>query len=114
MVEKQFNYFSDPANGFTNGVVEIYTGSSPVRSGAAVSIDRLAEEVSSLGVRPGDLMHFYNGDGELHHAAVVSSVIGEEISYAGNSKRRFDAPVGSALGPGNFDGVFIVRIKDSA
>lgn len=114
VVEKQFNYFSDPANGFTNGVVEIYTGSSPVRSGAAVSIDRLAKEVSSLGVRPGDLMYFYNGDGELHHAAVVSSVSSKGIGYAGNSKRRFDAPVGDALGPKDFDGVFIVKIKDSA
>lgn len=52
VVENQFNYFSDPANGFTNGVVEIYGGSGPKRNGTAASVDKLTAGTTALGVKP--------------------------------------------------------------
>lgn len=57
-------------------------------------------------------MYFYDDNGNVAHATVVSSVAKNEISYAGNSKRRFDANLSKVLKSGDFAGVYIVRLKD--
>lgn len=109
----QFEYFSDPANGFTSKqVIDVHKGPAASGKGAVnVGLSDLPSQLPSLGVQPGDVMYFYNKEEGVHHATVISKIEDGEIYYSGNTVNRFNHPL--SLGIGNDDGVLLIRINDA-
>ncbi len=109
----QFDYFSNPDNGYINGqIIDVYKGQTASGKGSQnIPIDDLSAQVSSLGVQPGDLLYFYKDDG-IHHAAVVSEVADGKILYSANSITRYDHDLEEAIK--NEKGILIVRLKDES
>ena len=116
MASAQYEYFSNPDNGFVNtkkvefnnaGVSQSDSGVIKITSAAGVR-----EAVAEANIQTGDLVYFINEDGKVHHAAIVSDVSDDDILYAGNTKRRFDESLSDAIGPNGEYGVVIVRIND--
>ena len=95
----QFNFFSNPDNGFINGRVLTITNTS------------ILELIIRYGnIQVGDLVYFSDDGGQsMFHAAIVSSVSATEIYLAGNTNDWLD----EALSPRIRDRtIYIVRLRD--
>ena len=100
--DKQYNYFSDPDNGYINGEVIVIDSQS--------DIQRVANDSVNL-VQPGDLLYFdFDNDGEIDHATMVSSVTNDNLYFTGNTVRRFNQSLSESYVDGNC--LYIVRIND--
>ena len=111
-VPEQFEFYSNPSNGRIEGsVLNVYGAKGSEKKGKEnVSVNDVGSLLSGLGVQKGDLIYFYDSNGKVHHAGMVSSVDTGEILYTANSISRFDASLESALE--EEAGVYIVRLKD--
>ena len=116
MASKQYEYFSNPENGYINSSEIIIENESvtQLNNGALkiTSAEGIKAVASEGNVQIGDLVYFINEVGTVHHAAIVSNVEDGDIKYAGNTKRRFDASLSATIGPDGEYGVVIVRIND--
>lgn len=54
----------------------------------------------------------YSSVSNVEHASIISSIKEGQISYSGNTTRRYNNPSADALKSGKYGGVYIVRIKD--
>ena len=82
VVTPQFEYYSNPENG--------YTGKPPV---VITSPDELAGAVEKYGIQKGDLMYWSKDGGKtLYHATIISDIEDGKIKYAGhtNPAKRTD------------------------
>lgn len=92
-------------------VIDVCRGSSSSgKREVNIGYSDLASKLSSLGVRPGDAMYFYNEEEGVHHATVISKVDDNTIYYSGNTVNRFDQDIDDVID--NESGVLIVRIND--
>ena len=83
----QYEYFSNPANGYINGDVVTITSAADIPSVLAQC------EAEGKPVQVGDLMYFTpNGEGGdgTHHASIISTVNSQEIKYAAHTDEKFD------------------------
>jgi len=86
-VSNQYQYFSDPKNGYSNSKVYIS------------DVEDIKEAVKSGSVRVGDLVYWFEVGKELpHHAAIVSAVGSSEIYYAAHSNDHIRNELSKALG----------------
>ncbi len=96
----QYDYFSNPDNGYINGeVIHIKTQEELVRA---------AKEGN---IQTGDLLYWDRKGKGVTHASIISKVAGDEILFAGNTRARFDYSVKNALGDYK-GGIYIIKIKD--
>ena len=96
----QYEFFSNPDNGFIRGdVINIS------------SVSEMEQKLEAYVIQKGDLMYFYDEDGVVHHATIISNIDGRGILYSGNTSARYDYPLRDAFENGE-NGVYIVRIKD--
>ena len=87
LAHTQYEYFSNPANGYIDGDVITIMDASDISSVLA----QCAAEGNPIQV--GDLMYFTaNGEGGdgTHHASIISSVNSQEIKYAAHTLEKFD------------------------
>ncbi len=109
----QFDYISDPSNGFTSkSVVNVYGNRQYGQNTTKVSYSDLSSQISSLGIQAGDAMYSYNEAEGVHHASIVLKVKDGKMYYSANSLNRYDNDF--AYGLRDNDGVLIVRINDAA
>lgn len=95
--EEQFDYFSNPYNGYTsNKVITID------------SVDGIQDALENNTIQKGDLMFFEDESG-IFHATIISSVDDNMIYYAGNSSKQYDKALEDGLGN---DKVKIVIMND--
>lgn len=99
LAREQFNYFSNPDNGYINGDVITIT-----------SKEEMHEALTTKNIQKGDLMYFFNEEG-VHHATIISNIGEEGILYSANTNRRFDYLLIEALENGD-KGVYVVKIND--
>lgn len=99
LASKQFEYFSNADNGYINGEVITIT-----------SEEEMFKVLKNENIQKGDLMYFFDENGNVHHATIISSVRKEGIYYAGNTKRRYDASLAEALSSN--PGVYIVKLNN--
>ncbi|GMO38584.1 MAG: hypothetical protein Ta2B_18160 [Termitinemataceae bacterium] len=95
----QFDFFSNPHNGYINGDVL-----------SVSSTEDMNNAIKDGGVKPGDLLYFRAGDGEMH-ATMITKVANDEIHYSANTKSRNDEKLSKHF---NAEKIFIIRIKDDA
>jgi cell wall-associated NlpC family hydrolase len=100
LARKQYQYFSNPSNGYINGEVIIISSSEDIANYAA-----------NGGIQPGDLLYFAPDGETVHHATIITKVDNNKIYYAGHTNSAFDKPLSEGIGN---DTVFIVRIRDDA
>ena len=83
----QYEYFSDPKNGYANGTIDIGSYNKNNTS----DTERVESDIQEAAqtVQPGDLLYWDDGDG-VHHATIVTKVKDGEIYYSGNT----NAPAG--------------------
>lgn len=110
---EQFNYFSNPDNGYINGeVINITMPNKPALNGSVeIPYSDLSSQLSSLNIQPGDLLYFYNEEG-VHHATIVSKVENGSIYYSANTNNRFDENLKTAVDGNTEHGFLVVRVKD--
>lgn len=91
----QYEYSSNPLNGYTAGnVINIYGSQGYSVSGMNnVKFEDLSSNIESLGIQKGDLLYFYNAEEGVHYATVISKIDDQGIYYSANSNRRFDEPL---------------------
>lgn len=100
----QYNYFSNPENGFINGeVIEIN------------NVSELAEEAKNGGIQAGDLLYFdENRDGVPNHAAMISKVDSGMLYYTAHTFARFNQPLSAYFCTRNNEArVYIIKLKNS-
>ena len=105
--KSQFEYFSDPTNGYINGEV--------------IKIDQCNEEtiekaIEENNIQPGDLLYFANSDtGNVSHSTMVSSIDNNMLHYAAHSNSYVAK---SVMDADKFQSgeqyLYVVRIKDDA
>ena len=103
----QYEYFSNPANGYINGDVVTITSASDIPSVLAQC------EAEGKPVQVGDIMYFTpNGEGGdgTHHAAIISTVHSQEIKYAAHTQERFDETLGDRQLKN--EDICIIRLRD--
>ena len=76
LANSQFQYFSNPSNGFISGeVIEIHPGSK--------------QDISSAikqNVQKGDLLYWdFEGDKKINHATILTAVTNDAIFYGGHT-----------------------------
>ncbi len=110
----QYEYFSNPDNGYINGdVINITLPNKPALNGAIeVPYSDLNDQLSSLNIRPGDLLYFYNEEG-VHHSTMVSKVENGAIYYTANTTARFDENLKTAVDEESEYGFLVIRINDT-
>ena len=92
---RQYQFFSDPFNGFVNNTYSVDKG----------GINNLAQ---SGNVKPGDLIYFSNSNSSsIYHAAMIVRVEGGEIYYMHNS-----GPVGERQASQVSANMFIISLND--
>jgi len=96
---KQYEYFSNPANGYINGDVIVIS-----------NVNQIANAAKNMGIQPGDLMYFV-GENGVHHSTMITRITNTEIYYAGHTNNWDYRELSLGLGS---ERVFIVRIKDDA
>ncbi len=100
----QYEYFSNPKNGFINGkVIKDIKNSNDVKTSLS----------KYKNIQPGDLLYFLDKDGKVEHATIITTVENNDIYFAGNTRRRFDYSLKESLEDSKYGGVFIIRMKDS-
>lgn len=111
VASRQFEYFSDPKNGYINGnVINITKPNKPaINNSTEVPYSNLSSQLSSLNIQPGDLLYFYNEHG-VHHSTVVSKVDDDMIYYTANTNNRFNESLETAVD--GESGFLVVRIND--
>ena len=99
LARSQYEYFSNPANGYINGEVIIISG-----------VDQIANAANNMGIQKGDLMYFGSlGASQPHHASIITKIENDEIHFSAHTSSRSNEPLTLRLGDGQ---VFIVRIND--
>jgi hypothetical protein len=94
----QYQYFSNPANGFINGEI------------LAIDSSNMMQMLRDNNIQMSDLLYWSNDGGNtMYHATIISRVTDTGIYYAGNTSSRFDHPLMDSIGNGT---VYIVRLKD--
>jgi hypothetical protein len=106
MANSQFEYFSNPNNGFINGEV--------IRIGTIAEMD---DAVRNKNVQIGDMVYWGN-DESVHHAAMITGFSKDEktdkmvILYSAHTESRSDEKItAKQLEDEN---IYIIRIKDDA
>lgn len=109
----QYEYFSDPKNGYTNGTIDIGSYNKNNTS----DTERVESDIQEAAqtVQPGDLLYWDDGDG-VHHATIVTKVKDGEIYYSGNTNAPAGGPsqdvsMKETMGD-NGESVHIVKLKD--
>ena len=99
VAQAQYDYFSDPENGYIYGEVIVISDT-----------DDIAAVLEENNIQKGDLMYWSEGsDDEIHHATMISSV-DDTIKYTGNTMTRFDKALEESLGN---ETVYIVCLRDN-
>ncbi len=107
LAKKEYEYFKDAEYGYRNGDVIEITSTQDIPSVLA----RCAAE--GIPIQTGDLMFFaYKGEGEggVHHAAMISYADLNCIKYTSHTDPQFDKDLSGHLTKNN---VFIIRLHDS-
>jgi hypothetical protein len=98
VASEQFDFFSNPSNGYINGdVLNIH------------SVEDIANAINDSGVQVGDLLYF--GEGEDMHATIITKIENGDIMYSANTNSRKDESLTRHL---NEDNIRIIRIQDDA
>ena len=99
MANSQFNYFSNPDNGYTSYDEPIIIS----------DVDQIRIAID-LGVQIGDLIYFSKDGGEtVHHAAIINYITYNNIFYAAHSVSAFDKSIRDLL---DEETAIIVRLSD--
>ncbi len=99
VVQDQYNYFSNPDNGYILGEVIVIS-----------SIEEISEAIETHNIQKGDLLYWSEGsEDELEHSTMISKIEDGMIYFTANTMTRFDQRLDSKLGT---DTVYIIRIKD--
>lgn len=109
--QDQYDYFSDPKNGYINSKADITTVNSVSSQGANGVKNRIAQAAQT--VEPGDLVYWVD-DNRVHHATIVTDVKDGEIMITGNTDAYVDEPLSERMAAEeNADqSVRIVHLKD--
>jgi len=100
LAKSQYEYFSNPQNGYINGEVLKFRASE------------IEYYANNGGIQTGDLLYFAGTDGNnLHHATIVTKVENGDIFYAGHTNERFDY---SLTGANSNEWFFVIRLFDDA
>lgn len=105
LARNQYDYFSNPKNGYSNGTIDIGSYDRKNSDNTKHDIQQAAQTV-----QPGDLLYWDDGDG-VHHATIVTKVENGHIYYSGNTDSKKDADLEQAM-KGNGESVHIVKLKD--
>ena len=100
MAEKQYQYFSDPQNGYINGEV-IHIN----------SVEELLAAGKTGGIQTGDLLYWAWFENTITHATVISKVENGDIFFSGNTSAKFDRLVKDYLERYE-GGIYIIKLKD--
>ncbi|MDR2196682.1 MAG: amidase domain-containing protein [Coriobacteriales bacterium] len=94
----QYEYFSNPANG--------YTREEPL----SLTRGTISFYASTGDIQPGDLLYFAGPEGtNVHHAAAVSRVDASMIYYTAHTEPNFNRALVEKIGD---ETVLIIRIRD--
>jgi hypothetical protein len=97
-VSAQYEYFSNPKNGYSNSIVDIKS---------AIDVSNAARSGS---VQLGDLVYWFKSEESLpHHAAIVSDIAENEIYYAAHTNDWARKELSMKIGD---ERVQIVHIND--
>lgn len=99
LAAKQYEYFSDPDNGYISG--EVLT----------VEASTISSVAGNSKIQMGDLLYFAEDGTNPHHATIITKVCGGEIYYAGHTSSRFDKALSEAIGS---EVCYIIRLRDDA
>jgi cell wall-associated NlpC family hydrolase len=98
--KSQFDYFSNPENGYINGNV------------LSITKNEIANTANNMDIQKGDILFFqHEGENEPYHAAIITGVENGEIKYSAHTNSRNDAPLSEYI---KNDTVLIIRINDNA
>jgi hypothetical protein len=98
VASEQFDFFSNPDNGYIDGnVLSIHSN------------EDIASAINDSGVQVGDLLYF--GEGENMHSTIITNTENGDIKYSANTKSRKDEFLTNHL---DEDNIRIIRIKDDA
>ena len=100
VAEKQYQYFSDPQNGYINGEV-IHIN----------SVEELLAAGKTGGIQTGDLLYWAWFENTITHATVISKVENGDIFFSGNTSAKFDRLVKDYLERYE-GGIYIIKLKD--
>jgi RHS repeat-associated protein len=102
MARNQYEYFSNPQNGYINGDVIVINNP-----------DEIPYAINHWGIQAGDLMFFANDTDGIHHATMITEVnkSNDEIKYSAHTRPRQGDDLKLNMGS---ERVHIIRIKDSA
>ena len=101
LAQKQFEFFSNPYNGFIEGdVLQLW------------SIEGMEYNVKYSNIQVGDLMYFADRETRtIHHATIISKVENGKVYFAGHTNSRYEQDLSDYF---DDEMVFIVRIRDAA
>ena len=71
----------------------------------------MSKVLETENIQKGDLMYFFDENGNVHHATIISGINENGIFFSGNTKRRFNYPLVNAFLDGE-NGVYIIMIND--
>ena len=106
MANRQYRFFSTPANGYINGDVKVIHSADEIQG----VIDQCNAEGKPL--QKGDLLYFsHKGEGEdgVHHASMISYTDGNCIEYTAHTDPQFNENIAGHL---DIDDIYIIRIQD--
>ncbi len=100
LAKEQYNFFSDPDNGYINGdVIEIK------------NVDDIPHILDNYDIQKGDLLYWSHGDeDDISHASMISNIKDNMILYTANTRSRFDYRVDKSFA--SYSAIYIVRINN--
>lgn len=106
--QNHYDYFSDPANGYLNGIINI----DSYDENSERDIERIEKDIRNAAqtVQPGDLL-YWGKNNDIHHATIVTKVENSHIFYSGNTEQRTDYDLQTAMSD-NREPVHIIKLKD--
>ena len=99
--EDQYEYFSNPDNGYING--------NPITINPT---DDIPSIIQNNNIQEGDLLYWAGSDGtKVHHATIITKITDSEINYSGHTNSANNKPLSDAI-IDNGETVIIIRMND--
>jgi RHS repeat-associated core domain len=101
---EQYKYFSNAGNGYIDGDIIILSASY---------IKAFPFILKNFGIQKGDLLYWSKDGGQTaYHATIISSVIADDILYAGHTSDVFDKSLREHKDFLSSHVVFVVKLKN--